>query len=84
MIDRNLGIAERVLRLIGAVVLAGWAVTRDSHDILTPIALLAAAAFTMNFFFSRCYLWHVLGINSCENDGGECAPRPQGREQDPQ
>ena len=84
MIDRNLGTTERVLRLVGAMLLVLWAAFRDSYDIFTAIALLAASAFTMNFFFSRCYLWSVLGINSCETDDKECASSSQGRGQDPQ
>lgn len=83
MIDRNLGTTERVLRLMGAILLSGWAATRDSHDILTPLALLTAVAFTLNFFFSRCHLWAMLGINSCKSKGGDCAPAPRGTEQDP-
>ena len=84
MIDRNLGTTERVLRLAGAMALVLFAAFRDSHDIFTAIALLVALAFTLNFFFSRCYLWSVLGINSCENDEQACAPSSQGRGQDPQ
>ena len=84
MIDRNLGTTERVLRLAGALMLVLWVAFRDSHDIFTAIALLAASAFTMNFFFSRCYLWSVLGLNSCENHEKGCAPSSQGRGQDPQ
>jgi hypothetical protein len=72
MIERNLGMAERLLRLAGAIILAGWAVSRDSHDLLTPLALVAATALLLNFVFSRCYLWSLLGINSCGGERGNC------------
>lgn len=74
MIERNLGSTERVLRLIGAIILSAWAVFRDSHDILTALALLAATALTMNFLFSRCYLWALLGLNSCDSRAKSCPP----------
>lgn len=75
MIERNLGNTERVLRLIGAIILAAWAAMRDTHDALTPLALLAATALLMNFLFSRCYLWKLLGFNSCEESDEGCQPR---------
>lgn len=77
MIERNLGITERVLRLIGAIILATWAASRDNHDLLTPLALLASVALTLNFLFSRCYLWSLLGLNSCEGDETDCSPPRQ-------
>lgn len=77
MIERNLGSTERVLRLIGAIILAAWVALRDSHDLLTPLALLAAVALLLNFFFSRCYLWALLGFNSCDNDEKGCPPPRQ-------
>ncbi len=77
MIDRNLGHTERVLRLIGAIILAAWAASRGSHDLLTPLALLAALALTLNFLFSRCYLWALLGLNTCEDREGGCPPPRQ-------
>ncbi|MFN2329292.1 MAG: YgaP-like transmembrane domain [Chromatocurvus sp.] len=77
MIESNLGGTERVLRLIGAIILTAWVASRDSHDILTPLALLAATALTLNFLFSRCYLWALLGLNSCKNDEKGCPPPRQ-------
>ena len=74
MIERNIGKIERVLRLVGAIILTAWAAGRDSHDLLTFIALFIAAALTLNFFFSRCYLWALLGLNSCS--GNESEPPP--------
>lgn len=77
MIERNLGSTERVLRLVGAIILLAWVTSRDNHDILTLLALLAVLALTLNFLFSRCYLWALLGLNSCENDENGCPPPRQ-------
>jgi len=77
MIERNLGNTERVLRLIGAILLTAWAAARDNHDVLTPVALLIAAALTLNFLFSRCYLWAVLGLKSCGSSENGCPPSRQ-------
>jgi hypothetical protein len=77
MIERNLGNTERVLRLVGAICLAAWAASRNRIDLLTFFALLGAGALTLNFLFSRCYLWALLGLNSCEEGRDDCTPRGQ-------
>ncbi len=74
MIERNLGKIERTVRLIGAVILTAWAAGRDSHDLFTFIALFIAAALLLNFFFSRCYLWALLGLNSCSGNERDSSP----------
>lgn len=76
MIDRNLGTLERMLRLGVAVLLTGWLLARGSHDILSILAGIAALALFANAIFSRCYLWALLGINSCNPEDEHCgAPR---------
>ncbi len=77
MIKRNLGSTERVLRLMVALTLVVWVALRNSHDVLTPLALLIATALTLNFLFSRCYLWAFLGFNSCEDNQKGCPPPRQ-------
>ena len=78
MINRNLGTMERLLRLAGAVLLSGWLLARGSHDILSVVAGIAALAFLANAIFSRCYLWALLGINSCDPEDKHCGAPPQG------
>jgi hypothetical protein len=78
MINRNLGTFERVLRLVGAVLLTGWLFARGSHDILSVVAGVAALALFANAIFSRCYLWALLGINSCNPEDEHCGAPPQG------
>lgn len=78
MINRNLGSVERGLRLMLAVLLAGWAFSRGQHDLLTPLAVVAALALALNALFSRCYLWALLGINTCDPDDEHCGAPPEG------
>ncbi|MHA7815522.1 MAG: YgaP family membrane protein [Pseudohaliea sp.] len=78
MINRNLGTLERTLRLVGAVVLAGWVLSRDSHGPLSALAGIAALALFANAIFSRCYLWALLGISSCDPDDEHGGAPPQG------
>ncbi|HBO12933.1 MAG TPA: hypothetical protein DD491_09135 [Halieaceae bacterium] len=78
MINRNLGTIERLLRLAGAVLLSVWLLARGSHDILSVLAGVAALALFANAIFSRCYLWALLGINSCDPEDEHCGAPPQG------
>jgi hypothetical protein len=78
MINRNLGTSERLLRLVGGVLLSGWLLARSSHDILSVVAGVAALALFANAIFSRCYLWALLGINSCDPEDEHCGAPPQG------
>jgi len=65
MIDRNLGTAERALRLLLALAAIVWLVLREHHDLWSAGAGLAALALTFNALYARCYLWALLGLNSC-------------------
>ena len=78
MINRNLGTLERTLRLIVATLLTGWLLARGSHDLLSVLAGIAALALFANAIFSRCYLWALLGINSCNPVDEHCGAPPQG------
>jgi len=78
MIDRNIGTAERVLRLLAAVLLLAWVIGEPRFGLLPALALLAAFALLWNSLFARCYLWKWLGLSSCRgscetggSDGGE-------------
>ena len=78
MIDRNIGLAERIVRLALGVLLIGWVVTGGVFGAAQAVALLAAFALLWNSIFARCYLWKWLGISSCDATRGDC---PQPREQ---
>ena len=65
MFHPNLGRSERTIRLVLGVVLAAWVYRRPHPEALEFIASLAALFLVMNALLSRCYLWRVLGINTC-------------------
>ena len=78
MLNRNLGTLERGLRFIGAIILSGWVFTRGSFDVLAVVAGIAALALLANAIFSRCYLWALLGISTCDPEGDSCGKPPEG------
>lgn len=65
MFHPNLGRSERTIRLVLGVVLAAWVYRRPHPEALEFIASLAALFLVLNALLSRCYLWRVLGINTC-------------------
>jgi hypothetical protein len=77
MINRNLGTVERGLRLLLAFIIAGWLLGRGQHDWLSPVAAAGATALLLNVLFSRCYLWALLGINSCGSKDTQCGTPPK-------
>ena len=72
MIERNIGKAERIVRLALAVLLIGWVATGGTFGLTQGIALIAAFALLWNSVFARCYLWRWLGINSCDPQRDDC------------
>jgi hypothetical protein len=72
MINRNIGTAERIVRLVLALALLGWVITEGRLGLAQGIALLAAAALLWNSIFGRCYLWKWLRISSCKTQDGNC------------
>ncbi|MEE4278741.1 MAG: DUF2892 domain-containing protein [Halieaceae bacterium] len=73
MIERNIGVAERIIRLILGVALITWVLTASSFHWPQGLALVAAFALLWNSIFARCYLWKWLRISTCSASGGECA-----------
>lgn len=78
MIDRNIGLAERIVRLALAVLLMGWVLTGGVFGAPQAIGLVAAFALLWNSIFARCYLWKWLGISSCDPSRKNC-PQPRGQ-----
>ena len=77
MIDRNVGLTERIVRLVLGVILIGWIFTADRFGVLQALALVAAFALLWNSIFARCYLWKWLHISTCDPAQEDCA-RPRG------
>lgn len=76
MIERNLGNVERTLRVLLAVVFAGWAFQQAAMNAVEWFVIAISTALFLNGVFSRCYLWYVLDVNTCESPGGDCQPEP--------
>lgn len=72
MIQRNIGNAERVVRLLLAVLLFGWVINGAAVGAPQVTALIAAFALLWNSIFARCYLWKWVGISTCPERGGNC------------
>ncbi len=66
MIERTLGNLERVLRLLAGIGLLAWALERPVLNGIEWFVILISVFLIMNGVFSRCYLWYVLDINSCD------------------
>ena len=74
MIERNLGNAERLVRLLMGVLLFGWAFQQTAMNGIDWFVVLVAIALVLNGIFSTCYLWYLLDINSSEDGGQDCRP----------
>lgn len=70
MIERNLGNAERIIRLLFGVLLFGWAWQQAAMNAVEWFVVVVAIALVCNGIFSRCYLWYLLDINT-RGDGRE-------------
>lgn len=68
MIERNLGNAERVLRLLAGVWLVIWAFMQPEMNAVEWFTAVVALMLILNGIFSRCYLWYVLDLNT-RNEG---------------
>lgn len=72
MIKKNLGNAERIVRLIVGLALGYWTLTHPNLNIFEWILLLAAFFLVLNSIFSRCYLWYILEIDTCNDLNKDC------------
>ena len=68
MIERNLGVLERIVRFMLGAALGVWVLAQPSWAVLEWVALVAALFLLLNAFYGRCYLWNALGFNSCGDD----------------
>jgi hypothetical protein len=72
MIERNLGNFERLLRLSFGIAIGFWALIQPSMNGIEIFVIVISIMLTLNGIFSRCYLWFVLDINSCNNSQEDC------------
>lgn len=73
MINRNIGMSERILRFVFAVILVGWTASSGSFGLGETLAILAALALLWNSIFARCYLWKWLNVSSCNPEKEDCS-----------
>ena len=72
MIGRNLGVLERVIRLLLGSALAIWVYVQPQFGWIEAIASICALFLVLNAMLARCYLWHALGLNSCDDGDEDC------------
>ncbi|WP_101758133.1 DUF2892 domain-containing protein [Oceanicoccus sp. KOV_DT_Chl] len=72
MINQNLGIIERIIRLLLCGVLTIWLFSQNQFGPLEWLLTVCAIFLSLNTLFARCYLWHLLGINTCSDDMNNC------------
>lgn len=67
MFAPNLGKPERALRLLLGLLLGAWVLLQPEPGALEAICAIAALFLVLNALYARCYLWRVLGLNSCKH-----------------
>lgn len=72
MIDRNLGNAERIVRLFFGIIFGGWALSQPALNGVEWFITAVSLSLILNGIFSRCYLWYVLDVNTA--DEGDIPP----------
>ncbi|HMO62039.1 MAG TPA: DUF2892 domain-containing protein [Ferruginibacter sp.] len=63
---KNMGAADRMLRLLVAAILAGLYFTSTITGTLGMVLLVIAAVFVLTSLVSFCPLYTLLGINTCK------------------
>lgn len=76
MIERNLGNIERLVRLAGGILFLAWSLSQPALRFTEYVVMVVATALILNGVFSRCYLWYVLDLNTCERADQNCDARP--------
>ncbi|CAH0991310.1 hypothetical protein SIN8267_01413 [Sinobacterium norvegicum] len=77
MIERNIGNIERVVRLVAGLLFAAWVFTQPDLNGVEWFVMIISIMLILNGIFSRCYLWYVLDINSCDSNDKDCVTNTQ-------
>lgn len=77
MIEKNLGNAERIVRLLMGVSFGIWTMQQPSMNAIDWLIMIVGLALVLNGVFSRCYLWYILDRKSVmeevnQNKTGVC------------
>ena len=70
MIDRNLGNAERVVRLLMGLVFFAWALSQPHLNGVEWFVVIISMMLILNGIFSRCYFWYLLEIDTSGANAG--------------
>lgn len=62
---RNMGIADRVIRIIVAVAIVGLYFKGFFSDTVGPVLLVFAGIFTITSFVAFCPVYSLFGISTC-------------------
>ncbi len=65
MIAKNLGNAERIVRLLLGVLVAGITAMQPEFGAFETLTSIIALFLVLNGLFGRCYLWFLLDVSSC-------------------
>ncbi len=74
MIERNLGNAERITRLLLGVIFALWSLLQPSLNGIEWLVMALSLALILNGVFSRCYLWYIIERSSKRGDSSFQSP----------
>ena len=79
MIERNIGNAERIVRLVFGLLFGGWALMQPAmNQFVEWFVIIVSVSLMLNGIFSRCYLWYLLDVNttakhdSCNASSSSC------------
>ena len=76
MIAKNLGNAERIVRLFAGIGLFIWILAQPDVNAMEVFIAVVSLCLVLNGIFSRCYLWYVLELDtrhdSQEGGSSEC------------
>ena len=64
MIERNIGNAERIIRLMFGLVFGSWALAQPTLNGGEWAVVAVSIMLLLNGIFSRCYLWYLLDVNT--------------------
>jgi hypothetical protein len=74
-IEKNLGKGERRVRLLLGALGGAWLAARPEWDVSHWVMATLCLFLVLNALTSRCYLWHLLRLNSRGKRAGERATR---------
>ena len=66
MAKKNLGVADRIVRLIGGVILIYLGYALISNNFLRVLLVIIGVVGVIESIISYCYIYNLFGINTCK------------------